>query len=79
VRVLSAQDGTELLKLTEHQDWVGRVTWSVDGCSSAAPTIVRADCGTSPRAAVHSAARQRELRGGCGMITGRDEDRHRFR
>ncbi|WP_324787500.1 AAA family ATPase [Streptomyces sp. H51] len=31
VRVLSAQDGTELLKLTEHQDWVGRVAWSPSG------------------------------------------------
>ncbi|MEW2117986.1 AAA family ATPase [Streptomyces sp. NPDC005474] len=31
VRVLSASDGTELLKLTEHQDWVGRVAWSPSG------------------------------------------------
>jgi WD40 repeat protein len=31
VRVLSAQDGTELMKLTEHQDWVGRVAWSPSG------------------------------------------------
>ncbi|WDV54322.1 WD40 repeat domain-containing protein [Streptomyces coeruleorubidus] len=31
VRVLSAPDGTELLKLTEHQDWVGRVAWSPSG------------------------------------------------
>ncbi|ALO95951.1 hypothetical protein SHL15_4868 [Streptomyces hygroscopicus subsp. limoneus] len=31
VRILSAQDGTELLKLTEHQDWVGRVAWSSSG------------------------------------------------
>ncbi|MDT6982668.1 AAA family ATPase [Streptomyces lusitanus] len=31
VRVLSAQDGTGLLRLTEHQDWVGRVTWSPSG------------------------------------------------
>ncbi|MFI2430774.1 AAA family ATPase [Streptomyces sp. NPDC018693] len=31
VRVLSAQDGTELLALTEHQDWVGRVAWSPSG------------------------------------------------
>ncbi|MFC9285598.1 AAA family ATPase [Streptomyces sp. NPDC057052] len=31
VRVLSALDGTELLKLTEHQDWVGRVAWSPSG------------------------------------------------
>ncbi|WP_340378703.1 AAA family ATPase [Streptomyces sp. SS7] len=31
VRVLSARDGSELLKLTEHQDWVGRVAWSPSG------------------------------------------------
>ncbi|MBZ9639248.1 AAA family ATPase [Streptomyces sp. PSKA30] len=31
VRVLSAPDGTELLKLAEHQDWVGRVAWSPSG------------------------------------------------
>ncbi|MGW2043809.1 nSTAND1 domain-containing NTPase [Streptomyces sp. NPDC001858] len=31
VCVLSALDGTELLKLTEHQDWVGRVAWSPSG------------------------------------------------
>ncbi|MGW3423516.1 nSTAND1 domain-containing NTPase [Streptomyces phaeochromogenes] len=31
VRVLSAPDGTELLRLTEHQDWVGRVAWSPSG------------------------------------------------
>lgn len=31
VRVLSALDGTELTKLTEHQDWVGQVAWSPSG------------------------------------------------
>ncbi|MEV7391939.1 WD40 repeat domain-containing protein [Streptomyces sp. NPDC091215] len=31
VRVLAVRDGTELLKLTEHQDWVGRVHWSPSG------------------------------------------------
>ncbi|MFJ5560432.1 AAA family ATPase [Streptomyces sp. NPDC093250] len=31
IRVLSAQDGTELMKLTEHQDWVSRVSWSPSG------------------------------------------------
>ncbi|CAM5685340.1 nSTAND1 domain-containing NTPase [Streptomyces aurantiogriseus] len=31
VRVLSLPDGIELLKLTEHQDWVGRVAWSPSG------------------------------------------------
>lgn len=31
VRILSAVDGTELSKLTGHQDWVGRVTWSPSG------------------------------------------------
>lgn len=31
VRVLSASDGAELLKLTDHQDWVGRVAWSSTG------------------------------------------------
>ncbi|AVZ76346.1 hypothetical protein SLUN_33230 [Streptomyces lunaelactis] len=31
VRVLAARDGTELMKLTEHQDWVGRVAWSPSG------------------------------------------------
>ncbi|KPI25794.1 WD-40 repeat-containing protein [Actinobacteria bacterium OV320] len=31
VSVRSASDGTELLKLTGHQDWVGRVAWSPSG------------------------------------------------
>ncbi|MTE21502.1 WD40 repeat domain-containing protein [Streptomyces sp. TRM43335] len=31
VRVLSALDGTELAKLAEHQDWVGRVAWAPGG------------------------------------------------
>ncbi|MGW3728917.1 nSTAND1 domain-containing NTPase [Streptomyces sp. NPDC000851] len=31
VRILSAVDGTELRKLTGHQDWVGRVAWSPSG------------------------------------------------
>ncbi|WP_063793418.1 WD40 repeat domain-containing protein [Streptomyces hirsutus] len=31
VRLLSAVDGTELRKLTGHQDWVGRVAWSPSG------------------------------------------------
>ncbi|MFD6326429.1 AAA family ATPase [Streptomyces sp. NPDC058442] len=31
VRVMSAVDGTELRKLTGHQDWVGRVAWSPSG------------------------------------------------
>ncbi|WP_307070552.1 AAA family ATPase [Streptomyces sp. B3I8] len=31
VRLLSAVDGTELAKLTGHQDWVGRVAWSSSG------------------------------------------------
>ena len=31
VRVLSARDGTELMKFEEHQDWVGRVAWSPGG------------------------------------------------
>ncbi|MEU2282885.1 AAA family ATPase [Streptomyces sp. NPDC013178] len=31
VRIQSVPDGTELLKLTEHQDWVGRVAWSPSG------------------------------------------------
>ncbi|WNZ09259.1 WD40 repeat domain-containing protein [Streptomyces sp. 11x1] len=31
VCVLSARDGTQLLKLTEHQDWVGRLAWSPSG------------------------------------------------
>ncbi|MGZ0201277.1 AAA family ATPase [Streptomyces sp. RM1] len=31
VRIVSAVDGTELRKLTGHQDWVGRVAWSPSG------------------------------------------------
>ncbi|MFF6994754.1 WD40 repeat domain-containing protein [Streptomyces sp. NPDC008313] len=31
VRLVSAVDGTELRKLTGHQDWVGRVAWSPSG------------------------------------------------
>ncbi|MFG3131906.1 AAA family ATPase [Streptomyces tendae] len=31
VRLLSAVDGTELRKLTGHQDWVSRVAWSPSG------------------------------------------------
>ncbi|MFD7446003.1 AAA family ATPase [Streptomyces sp. NPDC059909] len=31
VRVVSAHDGTELMQLMEHQDWVGRVAWSPSG------------------------------------------------
>ncbi|WP_255310352.1 NACHT and WD repeat domain-containing protein [Streptomyces sp. DI166] len=31
VRVLSVPDGAELLKFTEHQDWVGRVAWAPSG------------------------------------------------
>ncbi|GAA1900322.1 hypothetical protein GCM10009716_07690 [Streptomyces sodiiphilus] len=31
VRMVSTLDGTELMKLTGHQDWVGRVAWSPSG------------------------------------------------
>ncbi|MGK5450035.1 nSTAND1 domain-containing NTPase [Streptomyces radiopugnans] len=31
VRVLSALDGSELAKLAEHQDWVGRISWAPGG------------------------------------------------
>lgn len=31
VRVWSADTGTELMSLAEHQDWVGRIAWSASG------------------------------------------------